>query len=313
MAKQDNSEWQARLEVVVEESGYYEPLGPSHDAVFHDDGPVLLVSFERHAVITAEDETALPRGLRLARENGWSSLTLICSDETWFRDPQVFAYFDRLLDEAFFEDFDRVVFYGAGACGYAAATFSVAAPGATVLALAPQATLDPRLAGWDDRFAEMRRTSFTDRYGFAPEMLDGVGQAFVVYDPRERLDAMHAALFARPSVTLLPCPHLGQTPEGMLRDMNILDAILTEACTGRLDAARFWSLYRARRNLPRYMRNLLASLQDTNRPYLEALVCRNVAERLNGPRFRARYLRLEADLAERGITLPAPRQEMGAA
>ncbi|KEO56458.1 hypothetical protein [Thioclava pacifica] len=313
MAKQDDSDWQTRLEEVVEESGYFEPLGPSHDAVFHDDGPVLLVSFERRAVITAEDETALPRGLRLAQENGWSSLALICSDESWFRDPHVFAYFDRLVDEAFFEDFDRVVFYGAGACGYAAAAFSVAAPGATVLALAPQATLDPRLAGWDDRFPEMRRTSFTDRYGFAPEMLDGVGQAFVIYDPRERLDAMHAALFARPCVTLLPCPHLGQTPEGMLRDMSILDDILTEACRDQFDAARFWTLYRARRNLPRYMRNILASLQDAERPYLEALVCRNVAERLNGPRFRARYQKLEADLAEQGITLPGSRQEMGAA
>ena len=36
----------------------------------------------------------------------------------------------------------------------------------------PQATLDPRVAEWDDRFLHMRRTDFTDRYGYAPDMLD---------------------------------------------------------------------------------------------------------------------------------------------
>ena len=65
----------------------------------------------------------------------------------WFRYPKVHAYFNRLVDDGFFDDLDKVVFYGAGPCGYAAATFSVAAPGATVVAIQPQATLDPRVTG----------------------------------------------------------------------------------------------------------------------------------------------------------------------
>ena len=108
---------------------------------------------------------------------------MVAEGQSWFRDPAVFAYFDRLVDDGFFDEFERVIFYGAGPCGYAAAAYSVAAPGATVVAVQPQATLDPRMTEWDDRFVEMRRTSFTDRYGYAPDMLDAADQAFVLYDP----------------------------------------------------------------------------------------------------------------------------------
>jgi len=306
MANLSESEWSARLEEMAEETGYFEPLGEAHSVFFHDDSPVLLVTFETRAGIRADGGDQMPRGYRIARGVGFSSLTLICDHDSWFRDPAVYAYFDRLVDEAFFEDFDRVVFYGAGPCGYAAAAFSVVAPGATVVALQPQATLDPEIAGWDDRFREMRRTSFTDRYGFAPEMLEGVGQAFIVYDPLQSLDAMHAALFARPCVSLMACRNIGANVEWMLRGMTILDDTLIAACHGELDHQKFWKLYRARRNLARFLRQIAARLSDQKRPYLEALVCRNVARRLNGPRFRARLSVLETELAEQGITLPDP-------
>ena len=309
MATLSESDWDARMEEMAEESGYFEPLGRAHSVFFHDDTPTLLVTFESRAKISADDDgDQLPRGYQIARAAGCSSLTLICDHDSWFRDPAVFAYFDRLVDEAFFEDFDRVVFYGAGPCGYAAAAFSVTAPGATVVALHPQATLDPKIAGWDQRFRQMRRTSFTDRYGFAPEMLEGVGQAFVVYDPLQPFDAMHAALYARPCVSLLACRNIGKNIEQMLRGMGILDDILIAACQGELSEQRFWKLYRARRNLARFLRQVSARLASQNRTFLEAIACRNVTRRLNGPRFRARLAVLEAELAEQGVTLPEPSQ-----
>jgi len=108
---------------------------------------------------------------------------MISDGDTWFRDPQIFNFFDRLIDDGFFEEFDNVVFYGVGPCGYAASTFSVAAPGSTVVVVQPQATLDPRMTEWDDRFKHMRNTSFTNRFGYAPDMLDACAQAYVLYDP----------------------------------------------------------------------------------------------------------------------------------
>ena len=306
MGNLSDSDWRARLEEMAEESGYFEPLGAAHCAFFHDDSPILLVTFETRDSLRADGGEELPRGYQVARKAGCSALTLVCDHDSWFRDPAVYAYFDRLVDEAFFEDFDRVVFYGAGPCGYAAAAFSVTAPGASVIALHPQATLDPMLAGWDTRYRERRRLSFTDRYGFAPEMLEGVDQAFVIFDPFQPFDAMHAALFMRPAVTLMACRNIGPTPERMLRAMGILDEILIQASRGALTEQRFWQLYRARRNLAPFLRQITARLNARNRPYLEALACRNVVRRLNGPRFRARLSVLEAELAEKGLTLPEP-------
>ena len=66
----------------------------------------------------------------------------------------------------------------------------------------------------------MRRLDFTSRYGYAPDMLDAAGKAFVLYDPMDRLDAMHAALFARPNVTLLRLRHMGAALQGALLRMG---------------------------------------------------------------------------------------------
>ncbi|MFD2174196.1 phosphoadenosine phosphosulfate reductase [Rhodobacter lacus] len=302
----DDSAWRARLEELGEMEGYHEPLGAHHAALFADRGPVLLVTFETRASIRAGSDEQLPFGFTLTEAAEHSSLTLIADDESWFRDPAVYAYFDRLVDEAFFDDFDRVVFYGVGSCGYAAAAFSVAAPGATVVMIAPQATLEARRAGWDDRFRHKRRLDFTRRYGYAPDMLDACAQGFVIYDPNQKLDAMHAALMARPQVALLPCRGLGGAVAAVLAEMDVLEPMLSQACAGALDVAEFWRLYRARRATVRYLRNLSNKLGSAGRPWLEAILCRNVVRRIGGPRFRNRLNVLEAQLDAEGLSLPEP-------
>ncbi|WP_415183948.1 phosphoadenosine phosphosulfate reductase [Phaeovulum sp.] len=302
-----NAEWYAHIGVIGEEAGYFEPLGPKHSVFFAEEGPVLLVTFETRTAIRARPGDQLPLGHAIAKGNLWSNLTIIADEESWYRDPAIYAYFDRLVDDAFFEDFDRVVFYGAGPGGYAAAAFSAVAPGATVISLQPQATLDPRVSGWDTRYEKMRRTSFTDRYGFAPDMLEGAGEGFVIYDPNEMLDAMHAALFTRDYVTRLPCPNIGGTIEAILAEMNILEPMLVLACEGRFTASAFWQLYRARRDVRHYLRNVLARLESKNRTVLGAILCRNVVRRLNAPRWVVRLNRLEAELMAKGITLPPER------
>jgi hypothetical protein len=303
----DPKAWAERLARIGDEAGYCQSLGPRHTAFFADQGTVLLVTFETIATIRAEQDDQLPLGQAIAAPRGWSSLSIIAEGDTWFRDAAVYAYFDRLVDDAFFEDFDRVVFFGAGMAGYAAAAYAVTAPGSTVIALAPQATLDPRHAGWDRRFVQMRGADFTSRYGYAPEMLEGAGEAFVIYDPSEPLDAMHAALFRRPWVTALPSPNLGANPMLMLAEFDVLEPILAAACEGSFTPSLYWKLLRARRNSPRYLRLLSARLDRANRVLLNAILCRNVARRLSGPRFRNRLVQLEDQLRARGILLPPER------
>ncbi|MGB3314216.1 MAG: phosphoadenosine phosphosulfate reductase [Albidovulum sp.] len=299
-----HAEWFDRVRQIGESGGFFKRLGAAHAALFHDDGPTLLVTFETVTDIRTQQADELPLGYHVARDRGWSHLCVIAAEDTWYRDPAVYRLFDRLDDGDFFDQFDQVVFYGAGMAGYAAAAFSVTAPGATVVVAQPQATLDPRRAGWDPRFTDMRRTSFTDRYGFAPDMVEGARSVYVLYDPEQNLDSMHASLFARPHVTLLPCRNLGRDIGTALMEMRILPSVLSAACTSTFDERLFRIFYRARRNYRPYLENLAARLISDGRLYLAALLSRNVANRLNAADFRKRTSQLEQDLAVMGKRLP---------
>lgn len=297
-------DWVACLAEVIDSCGHIDPLGKRHLAAFIDAGPVLLVTFETIAGIQALSEQGHPIGWEMVRRHGWSHLCLLSDGDTWFRDRRVWAYFDRLIDEGVFENFDRVIFYGAGPCGYAAAAFSVAAPGSTVIAVQPQATLDPRVSEWDDRFRDRRRLDFTSRYGYAPDMLDAAGAAFVLYDPQEQLDAMHAALFTRPNVQKFRLRHMGDAVQTGLLDMDLLHRLFELAAEGTLDWRSFAALFRARRDYLGYLRKLLAELDNRDRSYLALILARNITGRLNAPRIRRRLAGLEKSAAEGKFRAP---------
>lgn len=298
------AEWLERFSEITEKTGFFQPLGARHCAGFVDEKPILLVTFETRQGIQALSESAQPLGWDFARSLGWSHLSVISDGDTWFRAPEVYGFFDQLIDDGFFEEFDRVIFYGAGPCGYAAAAFSVASPGAHVLAIQPQATLDPRVTEWDNRFVEMRRTSFTDRFGYAPDMMDAAQQGYVLYDPREELDAMHAALFTRRNVTKLRLPNMGSALQSDLLSMELLFPILQAIGEDRFSEEEFARLYRARRDYPRYLRGLIARMDAAERPWMAAMVCRNVTSRMRAPRIRRRLDALEAAAREGKIRIP---------
>lgn len=300
-------DWLALMEEIGDEAGYFEFLGKDHWAFFTDDSPTLIVTFETLDAIRAGADDQMPLGHHVARAQGWSHLCLIAGKEDWYRDRAVYGYFDRLVDDAFFEDFDRVVFYGAGMCGYAAAAFSVAAPGATVILSAPQATLDPRVAGWDSRFRAHRRMNFTDRYGFAPDMTEGAGDVFVIFDPESDLDAMHAALFHKPYSTQIRVAGFGADPAEVMHRMGVLAPLLTRAGDGTLRARDFHRLLRGRHQYLPYLRALLARADRRSPPILSGMVCRAVLADYNAPRFRRRLSAIEVELDKVGLHLPEPR------
>jgi len=299
-------EWIDVIEDIAEDHGYFEPLGPDHSALFIEGNANLLVTFETIENARSRSSSDVPFGWELATPNGWSQLCILSQGETWFRHRAVYGYFDKLVDDGFFDEYDNVVFYGVESCGYAAAAYSVAAPGATVLALSPQASLDPRVCEWDDRFHHMRRTSFTDRYGFAPDMLQAADKAFVLYDPEIEEDAMHSALFIADNVARLRFRHIGAEIEPFLRRMEVLSPLLTKAMNGSLKVGDFHTAYRERRSYLPYLRNLLTALEESERPFLTAMMCRNVLERVNTPRFRRQLSLAEKELKAQGRALPKP-------
>ena len=299
LAEISKRDWLTALAELSEENGHFQPLGKKHFSSYIAGSETLLVTFESYDGIQRISPNAHPLGWEVAKVLGWSSLSVMSDGQSWFRDREVYAYFDDLIDDGFFEEFDNVVFYGAGPCGYAAAAYSIAAPGARVLALQPQATLDPRVAEWDERFIRQRRLDFTSRYGYAPDMIDAAQEAFVIYDPEELEDAMHAALFTRPNVHKLRLRHAGGALQFSLRNMKILSRLIALGGTGRLTPEIFAKLARARREDRQYLRNLLRHLDDKGRTKLAHALCKNVTTRMDGvPAFERRLKGLETRLAE---------------
>ncbi|WP_300547459.1 phosphoadenosine phosphosulfate reductase [Roseovarius sp.] len=294
------ADWCERVNDLAGEDGYCEPLGTRHAAVLVERKPILLVTFEDHQKLTELSPQAQPFGWSMAKTLGWSHLCVISDGDTWFRDRRVYGYFDRLIDDGFFDDFDQVIFYGAGPCGYAAAAFSVASPGAKVLIISPQATLDPRVAEWDDRYIHMRRTSFDDRYGYAPDMLDAAESAVLLYDPEIELDAMHAALFTRSNVMRFRTRYLGYRIESSLMRIGMVPRVLAQMSTGKLSRLSLARLFRARRDDSPYLFSLLQRLMTDQRDILTVMHCRRALDRkVGGPRFRKALHLAETRLDER--------------
>lgn len=296
----DMPAWFAALGEIGEEFGYYERVGQRHSALFLDSGPQLLVTFETVEEIRKRPEQA-PRGLDFAHRRGWSVLALMSEGDTWFRDRAVYALFDRLTDDGFFDDFASVLFLGAGTGGYAAAAYSVAAPGARVLALRPQATLDPAVTGWDHRYKDHRRIDFTSRYGYAPDMIDAAERVHVLHDPCRPLDAMHAALFRRPNVTALAAPLSGPRPERLLDAMGIFAPLVETAMAGTLDRAGFARHWRARRQNAAWLQALVTRLESRGRLAFAARVCGRALALGHGQVFE----RKAEEYAARGIVVTA--------
>ena len=135
-------------------------------------------------------------------------------------------------------------------------------------------------------------------YGYAPDMTEGAGEVYVLYDPEQSLDAMHAALFKRPFTTLLPCRHLGADIAGDLLSMHILPSVLSAAATGTFDAGLFWTFFRARRNHLPYLKRMLRRLEADGRPGLGAMLARNAGQRHNDAQFLARAEELSRQIED---------------
>ena len=286
-------EWLDELAAIGTQEGFHEPLGPHHRAVFIDRGDTLLVSFQSREEI-AEDPSGRPAGFATLAAHGWSQLVVVSDGDTWFRAPEVCDFFDKLTDDGFLDEFETVLFFGAGPGGYAAAAFSVSAPGAAVLALQPQATLAPDITEWDMRFRAHRRIDFSSRYGYAPDMLDAADRAVVLYDPNIAEDAMHSALFHRENVARYRLPFMGDRLLNDLKKMRILVPMLQALADKSLNRQTFGQIARARRNHTPYLRRLLGVVDARRREDLALLLCRNVVSRLSAPRFRRRLRAMEA-------------------
>lgn len=283
--------------------GYFKAVGASHHALFRPGNDTLLVEFDDLTNV-AERRNHLPWSAGLARKRGWSTLTLLSDGRTWYRDKALFAYFDELTDDGFFDEFDKVVFFGHGVGAYGAAAYSVAAPGSTVVLLRPLATLDRSIVPWEGRFKSDWKRSFGPRYGYAPRMLDAAEKVFVISDPTAARDAVHASLFQGDHITHLPAAHGGTNLQDRLESMGILDRIVAGAEAGALTRLRFAQLWRARHSDAVWLSNMLRKVEGLRRPWLQAIFANEMLRRTGAPSARRRLNDALSALEAQGKTAP---------
>ena len=201
--------------------------------------------------------------------NGW----------TWYRDGWVCDQFDQLAASGFFKGFRRVVFYGASMGGYAACAFVAACPGADVVAISPQSTLDKRLVPFETRYKTAWGRDFSGRYGDAAEVSKAAGRVTILYDPYEPLDAAHVARFKGGNVVALRAPLMGHRLGSSLHQMGILSQITLGALNGSLTEAEFYRALKARKGFVRYQRELFKRALAKGHPGLARKLGRFVLTR----------------------------------
>lgn len=287
--------WHDTLAELGEERGFYRQLGPTHKALYLKGDSTLVVSFDNLDDVRQDVSDRMPWGSQFISSRGWSSLGIGAHGWTWYRDDAVLDFFDELRDTGFFNQFDNVVFYGTSMAGYAATVFSAAAPGAKVIAMNPQATLERRItAGWETRYHKSWRQDFSGRYSYGPELSQAAEVVYLFFDPYVAEDAMHAALFQGDNVIKIKCRHFGHGLTSAFNQMGILKDTV-KACVNDNPTARdIYTLMRARRDTPRYQKAVLNKLVAEKRHRATYIFCRQVLA-MSGDKPRPHFRRAMAN------------------
>ena len=276
-AAEADASWDSIARGLAGANGFYRPGVAGHSVLFIPrSDKVLVVTFDNLDIAMTKRADRRPWGFKFIQDQGWSMLGVLAGGWTWYREPWVWQQFDDLRESGFFQRFERVVFYGASMGGYAAAAFSPAAPGADVVAISPQSTLDKALVPWETRYKVAWDRDFTGPYGDAAEVSRSARRVSILYDPYEPLDAGHVARFTHANVTRLRTPLLGHRLGSSLNQMGILSPVILGALSGKLTEAGFYRLLRARREFPRYQRELFLRAVDRGHPDLARKLARHV-------------------------------------
>lgn len=240
----------------------------THSLLFVPRGQTLVVTFDNLDIAMNKREDRRPWGYSFIEKQGWSMLGVMANGWTWYRDPWVYEQFDQMAQAGVFKRFERVVFYGASMGGYAACAFSAACPGADVVAISPQSTLDKTIVPWETRYKVAWNKDFSGKYGDAAKASAAAGRVTLLFDPYEPLDVGHVDRFQADNVVKLRTPLMGHRLGSSLHQMGILNQITLGALDGTLSPHAFYRAIRARHQFPRYQKELLNRAIARGRPGL---------------------------------------------
>lgn len=254
--------WYGEIFPAGPSDGWYHRSG-EHAASFVDRGKAqLVVSFDNLSDAGYPHPDIEPWAAKFVRDNGWSHMGVYARGPSWYRDADLISFLEKLGDDGFFAKFDRVAMIGTSMGGFAALTFSSLCPGATVVALSPQSTLNTALVPWENRFAKGRARDWGLPYSDARTQMETLGQAYVVYDPFFEPDKRHVMRLPQDRITHLKGFGFGHKTAVVLRRMDQLKFVMREAIRGTLDQGTFGVVARARKDIYLYRLSMEAHLVE---------------------------------------------------
>lgn len=251
----------------------------ARDGFFHSwaDHAVLFVKrSEKRLLISFDDPqnpTRFPSELdawsgALARKRDWSHLVIQSQRPRWYRDQNLINLFQTLDDEGFFNSFENVSLIGAFMGGFGSLSFSGLVPGATVVAIDPQSTLNPDTAPWDTRFSGSDELDWTLPLSDAATGIENAGKVYVIYDPFMQLAQRHIDRLSQNSLTPLKAFGCGEKVSAVLQRIGVFDTLLERAITGELQQAEFYRAIRGRKDVYAYSRSMEQNLLQRGRAAL---------------------------------------------
>jgi pimeloyl-ACP methyl ester carboxylesterase len=269
--------WEEKFAAIARDGGFFEELSDEHKALFIEQDRTLVISFENLDDARQDMANRLPWGMDFLTSHGWSAIGIMAHGHTWYRDPALIAFFDRLKDEKFFDRFDRVIFYGVSMGGYAATAYAACCPGADVIVVNPQATLSRAVTlGWETRFKPAWGRDFEGPYGYGPDGVREARKVWLFYDPTIPADAIHATLYTGDNIDKIRCRNMGHGMLTTWRQMGVLSKIITACIEGTATRIDIYKLLTARKTTPFYQKRMLEHLAKRKRPFLTSLYCRAV-------------------------------------
>ncbi len=225
----------------------------------------LLVTFDNLSNVNDTSIGREPWAFKFARDANISHLGIMAHASDWYRDPELIERLQKLADEGFFDGYARVVFAGVSMGGFAAIAFGSLVPGAHVVSVNPQSTLNPDLVPWETRYESGRRQDWTLPLSDAAALTRGLGRVNIFYDPYHELDQQHIDRFSGDNIRIFNCRYSNHKTAVFLRKIDALKPVMHHAIFDELTEPEFYRLYRGRRNLPWFRGSLAGYFNELGR------------------------------------------------
>ncbi|MEM1353091.1 MAG: glycosyltransferase family 2 protein, partial [Pseudomonadota bacterium] len=165
----------------------------------------LLVTFDNLSNVGDHSTQRDPWAFKFAKDLSISHLGVVAHSGAWYRDAELIVRFEKLASEGFFDGYERVIFAGVSMGGYAAIAFASLVPGAHVVSINPQSTLDIELVPWETRYENGQRQDWTLPLSDAAALTRDLAKVHIFYDPYHDLDLQHVARFSGDNIHVFHC------------------------------------------------------------------------------------------------------------